>query len=135
MKKVDIDPNWWRMVFAPIAVTSALMVAACISGLPSITCAALAKTYLNAIYNFGFSALLSSSMFLFCMLVSVTPLSKTVGPGKTSKMPIYVVGVAASIVAIVIFASAVTVGIDSLEKSVADCYPAPKSEAATDKGN
>jgi hypothetical protein len=134
MKKVDIDPNWWRAVFAPIAVTSALIVAACISGLPAITCAALAKTYLNAVYNFGFSAILASSIFLIFMLVSATTTthSKTIRP---EKLPTYVVGVIASIVAVGIFASAIFVGIDSLEKSIADCYPGPKGEAAISKGN
>jgi hypothetical protein len=70
MKEANIDPNWWRAVIAPIAVTSALIVAACISGLPSTTCAALAKTYGSAVIDFGFSALFASTLFLFCMLVS-----------------------------------------------------------------
>jgi hypothetical protein len=88
MKKADIDPNWWRAVIAPIAVTSALIVAACISGLPSTT-APRSKTYSNAVYNFGFSAL----VFLFCMFVSATTDS------GQDKMPTHVVGIAATIAA------------------------------------
>jgi hypothetical protein len=126
MKKADFDPNWWRAVLASIAVTSALIVAACISGLPSTTCAALAKTYNNAVYNFGFSALVASPLILLCMFVSANTDSKT-GP--------VVVGVTTTIVAGIIFASATFVGIDSLNKSIADCYPGPKGEAATYKGN
>ena len=132
MKKVDIDPNWWRGVIAPIAVASALIVAAGISGLPSATCATLAKTYIAAIYNFGFSAVLASSLFLLCMLVSATADSKIIGPGK---MPTHVFGVLATVLAIVIFALAITVGLNNLEKSIADCYPGPKGEAATHKDN
>jgi hypothetical protein len=133
MKKADIDPNWWRAVIAPIAVASALIVAACISGLPSITCAALAKTYINAIYNFGFSGVLASSLFLFCMPVSATADSKTIGPGR--KMPTYVFVVIVTLVAMFFFVVAISVGLGNLEKSIADCYPRPKGEAATNKGN
>jgi hypothetical protein len=127
------DPNWWRAVIVSIAVTSALIVVACISGLPSTTCAALAKTYFAAIYNFGFSAMLASSLFLLCMFVSAAADSKTIGSGKTPHT--YVAPVIATIIAIGIFAAVITVGIDSLDKSIADCYPGPKGEAATNKGN
>jgi hypothetical protein len=123
MKKADIDPNWWRAVIAPIAVTSALIVAACISGLPSTT-APRSKTYSNAVYNFGFSALVASMLFLFCMFVSATTDS------GQDKMPTHVVGIAATIAAAGFFAWVISAGIGSLEKSMADCYPGSKGEAA-----
>jgi hypothetical protein len=114
---MNIDPNWWRAVIAPIAVTSGLIVAACISGLPSSTCAALAKTYINAVHNFGFSALFASAMFLFCMFVSAATDS------GQSKIPTHVVGIVATIAAAFIFAWAISAGTGSLNKSIADCYP------------
>jgi uncharacterized BrkB/YihY/UPF0761 family membrane protein len=120
----NIDPNLWRAVIAPIAVTSALIVAACISGLPSTTCAALAKTYNTAVYNFGFSALLASVLFLFCMLVSAA------ADSDQKKMAADVVGIAATIAAAVIFAWAISAGIESLDKSIAGCYPGSKGGAA-----
>jgi hypothetical protein len=124
MKKADIDPNWWRAVIAPIAVTSALIVAACISGLPSTTCAALAKTYSNAVYNFGFSALFASMLFLFCMFASAA------ADSGQKKMPTHVARIAATIAAAGLFAWVISAGIGSLEKSIADCYPGSKGEAA-----
>jgi cobalamin synthase len=124
MKKTDIDPNWWRAVIAPIAVTSALIVAACISGLPSTTCAALAKTYIDAVHNFGFSALLASTLFLFCMFVSAS------ADSGQSKMNTHVVSIVATIAAAFIFAWAISAGIGSLNESIADCYPGSRGEAA-----
>jgi hypothetical protein len=123
MKKADIDPNWWRTVIASIAVTSALIVAACISGLPSTTCGALAKTYNAAVHNFGFSALLASSVFLMLLFVSAAADSR----GKNAHL---FAGVFATIVAVGIFVWAALLGIDSLDKAIADCYPGPKGEAA-----
>jgi formate/nitrite transporter FocA (FNT family) len=120
MKKVELDPNWWRAILASIAVTSALIVAACISGLPSITCTALAKTYFAAIYNFGFSAMLAASLFLLCMFVSAVTDSKTISPSK--KPPPYIFPVLTTIAGTVIFAAAISAGIESLNKSVADCW-------------
>ena len=117
MKKADIDPNWWRAVIAPIAVTSALIVAACISGLPSTTCAALAKTYNTAVYNFGFTALLASTLFLSCTFVSAA------ADSDQKKKAAHVVVIVATIVAAVIFAWAISAGIESLNRSIADCYP------------
>jgi hypothetical protein len=93
--------------------------------LPSTTCAALAKTYNNAVHNFGFSALLASTLFLFCMFVS-----DVVDSGQ-SETPTHVVGIAAAIVAAFIFAWAISAGIGSLNESIAGCYPGSKGEAAS----
>lgn len=121
--KPPTDPNWWRPILAPIAVTSALIVAACISGLPSITCVALAKTYSAAIYNFGFSALLAASLFLFCMCGPGALNSKKLGPGP---MPPHVVYIAAILVAGSVLGASISRGIDGLDSAIAECYPVPK---------
>lgn len=58
-----------------IAAAGGLVVTACISGLPSASCAAMAATYERAIGMFGLTALLALSANLIASLWSTTLLS------------------------------------------------------------
>lgn len=53
-----------------IAAASALVMAACLSGMPSTTCAAMAETYQRAIGGFGGAALAAVGMALYTTTIA-----------------------------------------------------------------
>lgn len=89
-----------------IAAFSAIVVAACLSALPSVNCAALGQTYLDAILEFGLSALLA------VLAVVVTP------PVTRASFHIHEVTI---VLASLVMALAVNSGISNLTSSTVYC--------------
>lgn len=109
--ELDFSPH--QKVFAGIAVTCGIVVAACISGIPAITCTALAQTYGQAVSDFGLLALISVTLF---SLFFEPP---------TTKIRQRLYYIAAAIFSLYVgwqFVGAILAGRQNLNLSLAQCY-------------
>lgn len=122
-KKFRANIKLVQAMVATLAAASALVIGACLSGLPATTCGQLAHAYYEVVQHFGNVVVLTA--FTFVALYGFE--ERTLDHEKWTFVVAFILAFAACVAAMALFTYAVASGYQDVGTSLTRCYSQLKS--------